>query len=84
MEKVLNNKDLYQHILSFQPLNEIEKKNRRKVILELKHMYCEWAGHLSLCYICQHYHPLIKAKRFKKICPKCLNHSPNLRYYFFL
>lgn len=84
MEKVLNNKDLYQHILSFQPLSNIEKRNRKKVILELKHKYCEWASHLDLCYMCEHHHPLIHVRRFKKICPKCLNYCPNLRYYFFL
>ncbi len=82
MEKVLNNKHLYQHILSFQPLSYIEKKNRRKVILELKHKHCEWAGHLDLCYVCQKHHPLIHVRRFRKICTNCLEFYP-CAYYFF-
>ncbi len=78
MEKVINNSDLLRKIITFIPLTEHEKKRRRKVVSELKHMYCEWSEHKKYCFICKPYHPLVINKHKKYLCLKC---KRIIRYY---
>jgi hypothetical protein len=69
-KKVFGNKDLYQLIQSYKPLTGIEKRNRKKVILELKYQYCEWSSHRRYCYICHSHHPLV-IKRYRTLAQMC-------------
>ncbi len=69
MNKVLDNDYLLKYICTFIPLTEEEKKLKRKVILELKHHHCEWAGYRKFCWGCEHYHPLaIRYPRYLCCC----------------
>jgi len=78
--KVLNNKDLYGLIMSYQPLSYREKKRRKNLVSELKHFYCEWSYFRDYCYICYKYHPLV-IKRYKPVilCDYC---KYTVRYLF--
>ena len=85
VDQVLNNRDLFGLIMSFKPLSEIEKINRRKVISHLKHFHCEWSYHVRRCCICYWYHPCIinKCGRPRHICNECNNSLRARLYYFF-
>lgn len=71
MESVINNNDLLRQIIEFMPLTEIELKRKRKIILEMKHLYCEWSDHNKYCFVCKPYHPLVINKRKKYMCEEC-------------
>lgn len=71
MEKIINNKFLWNHIQSYVPLSDYEKKLKKNIILSLKYRYCEWSSHKNYCYICQFYHPLVSTKYKRRICRKC-------------
>jgi transposase-like protein len=71
MEKVLNNPDLLKQIIAFLPLTEEEQRARKRVVSELKHMYCEWSEHKKYCYVCKPYHPLVINQRRKYMCRDC-------------
>ncbi len=71
MEAVINNQDLFRHIMTFLPLTDSEIHSRRQVVLELKYRFCEWSEHKKYCYICKPYHPLVINKTRKYMCRDC-------------
>lgn len=92
MQKIINDKNLWNHIQGFIPISDITRRNRRKVISEFKYKYGEWSSHKRYCYCCQGYHPLGNISH--KICVVCfkiymeglnaideLTLSQNFRYF---
>jgi hypothetical protein len=82
MEKVLNNKFLTDHILTYKPLTEKEKKLKKNIISELKIKYCEYSGHLTRCYICSAHHPCVINRNKLKPAFMCLECRDYLRYFY--
>ena len=71
MDRELYNKDLLNIILQYVPLTQEERRRRKRVVSELKHLYCEWSEHNKYCYVCKPYHPLVINRRKRYRCEEC-------------